>query len=244
MKIKFITAASIIALSSVSSASAADMIMRHHEVAHVVVKPVKTFSFTGLYIGGQAGYRWGKEQIVNHNPSYRQDVKGGAGGVFAGFNTNLDNGALFGIETDMMWNKLKGKHSFRTDKNTTTNGDHAQDYVGLVEKWSGATRLRAGYAQDHVLPYISGGVAYTKLEVDNRDSGVNPVIDGSTFKDKALIGWTVGAGVDYAATDNILVRLEYRYSDFGKKKYQDKDGNDFNLKYNTHDVRVGVAYKF
>ncbi|WP_208442595.1 outer membrane protein, partial [Bartonella raoultii] len=52
---------------------------------------------------------------------------------------------------------------------------------------------------------------------------------------------TLGAGVDFAMTDNVLLRAEYRYSDYGKKKYF-KDTAE--LQYRTNDFRVGVAYKF
>ncbi len=34
-----------------------------------------------------------------------------------------------------------------------------------------------------------------------------------------MTGWAAGAGVDYAATDNVIVRLEYRYTDYGHKDF-------------------------
>lgn len=36
---------------------------------------------------------------------------------------------------------------------------------------------------------------------------------------KTLTGWTLGAGVDYAATVNLIARLEYRYTGFGSKDF-------------------------
>ena len=60
-------------------------------------------------------------------------------------------------------------------------------------------------------------------------------------------GWTAGAGVDYAATDNVIVRLEYRYTDYGRKDFTaDLDGLELGAsnKFKTNEIRLGVAYKF
>ncbi len=56
-----------------------------------------------------------------------------------------------------------------------------------------------------------------------------------------MVGFTVGGGVDLAMKDNIILRAEYRYSDFGKKQFV-KDTGKFS--YKTNDFRVGAAFKF
>ncbi|MBB5073419.1 opacity protein-like surface antigen [Bartonella callosciuri] len=132
------------------------------------------------------------------------------------------------------------------------------------EKWSGTTRVRIGFAAaDRILPYVAGGIAYAQMQGISTVTGTIAVIApavaapyddpdvannklktvSGTLLDKTtmMIGYTLGGGIDYAMTDNVLVRAEYRYSDFGKKKFQD-DGAEFN--YKTNDFRVGVAYKF
>ncbi|WP_365938639.1 hypothetical protein [Mesorhizobium sp.] len=45
--------------------------------------------------------------------------------------------------------------------------------------------------------------------------------------------------MDYAMTDNLLLRAEYRYTDFGTESLP--NGN-VDLKIN--EVRFGIAYKF
>jgi len=113
-------------------------------------------------------------------------------------------------------------------------------------KWDGAARLRIGYAFDRFLPYIAGGVA----GADFRWRPFYP-IDLSVPHDVTMWGWTIGAGLEYAITDNLIARVEYRYTDYGDKTKLDykptaiADGgyNDTaNLK--TNDIRVGIAYKF
>ncbi|PIT69587.1 outer membrane protein [Bartonella tribocorum] len=155
--------------------------------------------------------------------------------------------------------ELKGPQEF-------VKGDKVTETHNYKEKWSGATRVRIGFsAVDRIMPYVAGGIAYAQVQgvqsvagkgerakVEQKDEGgENPPIGnkqnidltGGTWADdtKTMVGFTVGGGVDFAMTDNVLLRAEYRYSDFGKKKFAN-DTREFN--YKTNDFRVGVAYKF
>lgn len=111
----------------------------------------------------------------------------------------------------------------------------------LKQKWTGATRVRLGLSAHRVMPYIAGGVAYGQFQdvlsiVITGDEPFNKTSDST----KTMIGYTLGGGVDFAMTDNLVIRAEYRYSDFGKKKFTDV----IEIKYKTHDFRAGIAYKF
>ncbi|WP_375701097.1 outer membrane protein [Bartonella sp. AA81SXKL] len=126
-------------------------------------------------------------------------------------------------------------------------GDIVVSSVTLKETWSGATRARIGFASHRLMPYIAGGIAYTQMQYimsllskSQEDSTI--FASGNVLDEtKTMFGYTVGGGFDLAMTDNIIMRTEYRYSDFFKKKF----AND-NLKISsqTHDVRFGIAYKF
>ncbi|GAA5105778.1 porin [Bartonella jaculi] len=114
------------------------------------------------------------------------------------------------------------------------------------EKWSGATRIRIGFAAaDRIMPYVAGGIAYAQMQgiqsTSVTDASGKTVSTKEADKTMTMVGYTLGGGVDFAMTDNVLLRAEYRFSDFGKKKFV-KDGAEFN--YKTNDFRVGVAYKF
>lgn len=45
--------------------------------------------------------------------------------------------------------------------------------------------------------------------------------------------------MDYAFTDNVFGRLEYRYNDYG-----DKDIFGINTDFDQHTVKVGLGVKF
>jgi len=96
---------------------------------------------------------------------------------------------------------------------------------------------------DRLMPFVGAGVAYSKIDSNAKFSNVAGTTYSKVSGDKTLTGYTLGAGVDYAMTDNIILRAEYRYTDFG-----DKDFGNANFKYNvdykTNDLRLGVAYKF
>jgi len=146
----------------------------------------------------------------------------------------------------------------------TVNIDPTLDIVGRIgvkQKWAGATRVRAGYAMDRFLPYVAAGVAYTKLEGSINGWGEDPATGGKiadsdvSGKDhETFTGWILGVGADYAMTDNVLLRAEYRYSDYGDKTYtynlagipgiDDTDSAGYKISHKAHDLRVGIAYKF
>ncbi|ENN92382.1 outer membrane protein [Bartonella bovis] len=114
----------------------------------------------------------------------------------------------------------------------------------LKQKWSGATRVRIGFAADRILPYIAGGIAYTQLQnTYSRSIEIfgREIRSSSVSDTKMMVGYTLGGGVDFAMVDNVILRAEYRYSNFGKQKFaKDK----LEIDYQTNDFRVGVAYKF
>ena len=63
-------------------------------------------------------------------------------------------------------------------------------------------------------------------------------------RERTFIGWTIGAGIDYAALDNVMLRLEYRYNNYGKKKATTEENLTREVSYSTNDIRLGIAYKF
>ncbi|CAK01134.1 outer membrane protein [Bartonella tribocorum] len=276
---KYLISTSIFSLISISVLQAADIVVSEQPVPVITVP---SFSWTGFYLGGQIGNFSGKttanyltKETGIWNPvekEYLPKLSGFMGGVYAGSNIDIDNGFIIGIDTDVMWSNKKSTKDIllpkkdetgekkSLEKTSHTRDSHEDASTTLVEgvshtlkqKWSGATRVKVGFAFERMMPYVSGGIAYTQLQ-----NILSAVVDSATVADsesraidssdwlhdekKTMIGYTLGGGVDFAMTDNVIVRAEYRYSDFGKKKFvQDK----VEMSYKTNDFRVGVAYKF
>ncbi|WP_273726043.1 outer membrane protein [Brucella gallinifaecis] len=225
MKLKSLLLASTVVLIAATGAKAADAIV-YEEPAPVVAAPV--FSWNGAYLGGQIGYGWGKSRFGDDTGSINLKPDGFLGGLYAGYNFDLGNSVVLGIDGDVTYNNLKDSNTFLGDT-----------YLESKLRWSGAVRARAGYAVDRFLPYIAGGVAFGSVKNTIGDDEV------SFSQSKTLTGWTAGAGVDYAATDNVIVRLEYRYTDYGRKNFDfGLEGGSVRDKFKTNEVRLGVAYKF
>src|SRR5438445_5743424 len=144
------------------------------------------------------------------------------------------NNVVVCLDADVAYSEMKGGAGYFTSAGVPFGSEFQSD-VDL--KWSGAVRGRLGYAVDRFLPYIAGGVAIGSIEYKGLDNGV-VFDDGGT---STHVGWTLGVGTEYAFTDNWVGRAEYRYTDFGSKSLS-SSGIDVDL--HSHDIRLGMAYKF
>ena len=103
---------------------------------------------------------------------------------------------------------IEGDAARRRTDPTSAFGANALDALNLRNEqgWIGTLRPRAGFANDNLLLYGTGGVAYGSTNADGRSSNA-----GST-----RTGWTVGGGVEYDSGKQWSLGLEYLYADFGK----------------------------
>nr|WP_316652632.1 porin family protein [uncultured Gellertiella sp.] len=200
------------------SAHAADLVQPAEAPPAPIEQPMTpVFTWSGGYVGIQGGGTWARANADNGVNSASDDFNGGILGGFAG--ANFQNGNLvYGIEGDLNYNWNSNSYSLgATDAKIGTDV-------------SGAVRGRLGYAMDNALLYAAGGWTAARGYVDTPATGK----DSQTFN-----GFTVGAGVDYAFTDAIFGRAEYRYNQFGSE-----DIGGTNVDFNQHAVTVGVGYKF
>ena len=254
---------SLACLSSVvllsTTAHAADIVATP-EPAPVVAAPA--FSWTGFYAGGQIGGSWSdgdfdrEVKAVNKEPpagmivplkitdvtSKSIDDGNLVGGLYAGYNYQFQNNVVIGLDADIAWTDNTAK----SNKNVPFGESRIDAYHYKVEQdWLAAIRGRLGYAYHRFLPYVSGGVAFTDIDYKKRYFGdVREVwFDEHSSESKTLTGYTLGAGIDYAMTDHIILRAEYRYTDFGDKDFT-LYSRSRNVELKANDLRVGVAYKF
>ena len=187
------------------------------------------FDWTGYYAGLQAGYGWGSSDITGNDGgpfSVSPDIKGGfVGGHVAGL-WQFDQ-AVLGAEADLNYASVDG-----------TAGAGPGNTFGTDIKWFGSVNAQAGYAMDRLLIYGFGGIAFAGIETSQAA--------GTAFAEtRTSTGWTIGAGVDYALTNNVVVGAQYRYYDFGKEHFDAPDGfsdRDQDVKLQT--LGVNFSYKF
>jgi len=162
------------------------------------------YDWTGFYVGGHFGY--GDASLgPGTNPIPLQGVflppspTGLIGGFQAGYNRQLSNHLVLGVEADASFpSPTDAPRVVPAPFNTTI------DYVGTL-------RGRAGYAFGRWMPYLTGGFAWghTHVNVNDDAGGLVATINGYQT------GWTAGAGVEYALRSNWSVKVEYLYVDLG-----------------------------
>ncbi len=199
------------AITASSAASAADVVDQA-PTAPVAEVAAPAFSWSGPYFGVHGGYGWADAEVGGVIDLSGFD--GGRFGGFVGYNWDLSNGLVVGVEGDVNY-----------DWNDRSVGD--ADEIGT--DWSGSVRGRVGYALDRTLIYAAGGWTAANAYVND------PVFGD----DETTHGWTIGAGVDWAVVDNMFVRAEYRYNDFGGVSLSDVD-----VDFDQHVINVGVGVKF
>ena len=198
--------------------------------------------WAGTNAGLQAGYTRGDADTHSYWAGGAKafsltgfDVDGSVVGIFAGHNWRVNNDVLLGVEAEGNW-------SSADDKITVYIG--GPDFWGAeVEKeWDASLRLRVGKDMGDYMPYITGGIAWAKVDIDGFTSW------GSADKhDEVLTGWTIGAGVEKKINENLHARIQYRYSDYDDEKWDLDPGNDPNkgeIEYDDHMLTVGVSYRF
>ena len=208
-----IAAAGLIAFASFP-AFAADVIDSVPEAATPMEEPPLA-TWSGPYAGIQLGYGFAGEA---QEPGNQIDTDGFVGGGFAGYNAELGNGLVLGAEGDVGYSGVKGSNG----------GTEVRSGV------DGSIRARLGYAvTPEILPYVTGGGAAQSLKVTD--------VGGSDRN--TMLGWTAGAGVDVKVSDNVFVRGEYRYTDFGAESFTTGSGTrDVDSQDNR--VQFGVGMKF
>lgn len=218
-------AATAVALVAFSAQSfAADLPQPVDPVPSATLTPdlVPGFDWTGPYAGATLGWGFGTFS-TNSIPTGKFDnnANGVIGGLYSGFNFMLSPNILAGIEGDFTLSSLEDR-TVVGGVNYKTSSD-----------WNSNVRGRLGYAFDNFLVYGTGGLALADISANANGA-----------KDSKLgVGWTLGAGIESAITDNVLLRMDYAYQDFGKEKFN-LGGTTYKTDLSNNLLRAGIAYKF
>lgn len=231
MNKKFMAAAALVASLVASTAMAADLPARVYKgepPAPVAAMP--TFSWTGAYLGVDAGWSGLRSRSRNTATGVNatNDVNGFAIGALAGYNYEFSGGFVVGAELDGTY--VTGSH--------TNSASFVGVSVKAQQQWTDHARLRLGYAFDRALLFVAGGYSYADENISF--SGASVSSGPSSFS-----GWNLGAGIDYAVTDNWVARLEYIHDQFGNRSFT-TGGAPLNISQRTSDdlVRAALIYKF
>jgi outer membrane immunogenic protein len=220
-RILLLSAAAMVAASM--SANAADL-RRAPPMPTKAAPPayVPAFSWNGLYIGVNGGGGWGSSRS---DLTQRTSTSGGTAGGTIGYNMQMGSWVL-GLEADMDWSDVGGRTTVNCPAGCTTRNH-----------WLNTDRGRVGYAFGHFLPYVTGGLAVGDVRV---------TAPGFAGTDPTRVGWTAGAGVEYAITGPWSAKLEYLHVDLGRFNCGFSCGATAtdNVSFRDDLVRGGINYRF
>jgi outer membrane immunogenic protein len=214
------------------------------------ISAVPVFTWTGFYIGAQVGYAWGDDEnnfpsnaLVFNGVTYEPFDSGFGGdndsflaGVHAGYNYQFGS-IVVGIEGDVEGLFGDDEDEFDSIVYSAPGVPATFAFSGNTLDWQGSIRGRVGFAFDRAMIYATGGFAFGGVS----GGFSSTLVDNG---DDTITGWTLGAGVEYAFTNNLTTRLEYRYTSFeGDDSVFDgvTFGGD---ELDFHAIRVGLSYKF
>jgi outer membrane immunogenic protein len=175
--------------------------------------------------GANGAYGWGD---LRNGAGYFGDPSGAMGGVTAGYNYQIGQ-FVTGLEGDFDFGDVSKKETFNADGS-----------FGKLDMQEFATvRARFGVALDRALLYVTGGYADGEIHGALFDALAPAYASGNTWQS----GYAIGAGLEYAFTNNVSVKAEYLFSQLGEKTlstpdYTAKPGQDISM------IRAGVNYRF
>jgi opacity protein-like surface antigen/outer membrane receptor protein involved in Fe transport len=210
--------------------------------------------WTGVYVGGDGGYGWTAAGGTLTDATgvalapYRYGVQGPFAGIFAGANYQI-NRFVAGVEGDWQRSNLNGNNQQQAAIGAAaalpapTGAFPVGPFtVSTTIKGYESVRGRIGVALDRFLVYGTGGWAWGDPSISYALLGAAPLVSsGGTSS-----GWTAGVGLEYALTDRVIGRVEYRYTDLAKAGFVNvaNDIADTGHRVPISDARVGFAYKF
>jgi outer membrane immunogenic protein len=276
MKKVMLGGVALITLGFVGAAVAADMPVK-------APPPVVVNTWTGYYVGvnSGAGDFHSSSQSFSQTPGpgnpfgivfdpvtfNSSGVWGATAGVHAGYNWQLTPSWLIGVEGD--WDKVNA--GITGTETTLTNGGAAiapclgpfpapalcrSVMMSQNLEWTASVRGRLGYIWGSALIYGTGGVAFDNEEHSGQVASAFNAASIATSYNVTNTGWVAGGGLEFMATANWLVRLEYLHYQFGSGSTNTvacslcaagafSGAGNFTWGSTTFDVvRAGLSYKF
>jgi len=247
MKKLLFASVSLAALVGSHAAIAADLPPAAPIYRAPVAAPAPYYSWTGLYIGGNAGYDWTRGKSTTTAavgfPVIAPILEstsghGFFGGGQIGFNYAFGPSFVAGLEADVQGT---------SNKTTVISPDGSNQHVGRLDL-VGTGRARLGFSANNWLFYGTGGVGWSEGKVTRTQlTGILNLAPAGTVEsvNNSRVGWTAGGGIEVGLANNWTVRAEYLHLELGNVTYTfPLAGRTTTSTLNMDVVRGAFNYKF
>lgn len=194
--------------------------------------------WTGFHIGGHlgSGMTSASGDITRTGAASASAIgysdSGVSAGLQVGYDRQLDNRVVLGLEGDFsMLGQKSGKiNTLATESAALIAGGYLESQSEYELDWTASLRGRLGYSLGRLMVYGTGGVSvlqqsgtrmqYASNTLTSSRANPNPLPTSTEpYLQEATsatsIGWTAGAGVEFALTSSLSIKGEYSYADFG-----------------------------
>lgn len=206
--------------------------------------PVTAFNWSGCYVGAHVGGGWGNKhfsdptgfELPDGSPIFTppsplearpvlpldQTVSGLLGGGQVGCRYQSATNWVVGIDGGISAAQLFGSRAVTLTPFVSAPFVLVPGTFQAKAKWLASATGNIGYAFDRLLLYAKGGAAWVRDQYElsaapDTFTGVGP----ADFRaSETRTGWTAGAGIEYAFSNNLSARVEYDFYSFGTRNVQ------------------------
>jgi len=243
-------------------------------VMPVKVKAPRPFiaptNWTGFYAGVIGGADYGRTDVTVLTAAPQKErpwVTGGLGGIEVGYNKQLPNNWVLGVEGDIVATNTHGSRNLPPVPGTLPPAVPTPNTIEVSDStnWIGTVAGKVGYAYERTLYYVKGGVAFenSKVAATCFDPAAVPAcVNGfvvppalfvpglaangaSIWKTQTRVGWTAGFGTEFDLGKGWSAKSEIDLLDFGRNTGVGSNGvlqlSDWNYLWQG---KIGVNYRF
>ncbi|MGI9412895.1 MAG: outer membrane protein [Hyphomicrobiales bacterium] len=221
-------ALALVLVAVITGARAVDLLLMQPEEV-----TIPQLDWTGAYVGGHFG---AFDSVVDYTVggvpgNFNLDLDDVVGGFAVGYNMQHKR-IVYGIDGDVGFTK--------PSDTIRLGGPFDRHRIDL----NAHIRARLGYNLDQFLFFVAGGVAFADYDLRMSD-GAGTSLD----RGELMVGFSVGAGIEYAIAENILFRGEYIYDNYGKQTISGGTVGavtftDREIDLDTHTVRSSLIWRF
>lgn len=206
----------------------------------LTVVPALAQGFSGIHAGVLVGHESG----TGSSPLFDLEMAGGIAGLEVGATYQFDNGWVVGVSADVGRSYTTGRYLDGGYLAFEGNGELSARLLG-----------RVGYAVGSVLPFVTAGVGYMQSTSSMSCPAGAPAFsicdtlgEFSTSTGDARFGYAVGAGLEVALAENISMKAEYLYSNYGTRELTHNppviDPQTTDVSLSSSAIRTGLLFRF